>query len=128
MTEDQGKKEDQFGFTPEGEALGYISLDQAILLARQQAREDAERYRQRLGWEEIVWSELTSEKREDTYRVVLQFRRPTRGVQEEQTREEEFVFDQLGKLEFRQVLAWPEGVASGASAPPEAPPARVEGP
>jgi DNA-binding beta-propeller fold protein YncE len=29
MAEEQDKKEDQFGFTPEGEALDYIGLDQA---------------------------------------------------------------------------------------------------
>ena len=29
MVEGEGKKEDQFGFTPEGEAIGYISLEQA---------------------------------------------------------------------------------------------------
>ena len=94
-------KRDQFDTA--GEAMGYISLDQAILLARQQAREDGERYRQRLGWEEIVWSEISSEQREDTYRVVLQFRRPARGLREQQTGEEEFVFDLTGTLEFRQV-------------------------
>ena len=29
MAEEQDKKEDQFGFTLEGEALDYIGLDQA---------------------------------------------------------------------------------------------------
>ena len=28
MAEDQGKEEEKFDFTPEGEAVGYISLDQ----------------------------------------------------------------------------------------------------
>ena len=114
------EKRDQFDSS--GQVEGYISLDQAMLLARQQAQEDAEFYRRRLGWEEIVWSELSSEQREDTYRVVLQFRRPTRLVMEEQTGEEEFVFDLTGKLVFRQVRAWPEG-AESAPPPPAAPPA-----
>jgi len=114
------EKRDQFDSS--GQVKGYISLDQAMLLARQRAREDAQLYRRRLGWEEIVWSELSSEQREDTYRVVLQFRRPARLVREEQTGEEEFVFDLTGKLEFRQVLAWPEG-AESAPPPPAAPPA-----
>jgi hypothetical protein len=106
----EGKEEEEkFDFTSEGEELGYISLDQAILLARQQAQEDGERHRLRLDWDEIVWSEVSSEQREDTFRIVLQFRRPGRVVLEEQTGEEEFIFNQLGALVFRQVLAWPEG-------------------
>ena len=39
---------------------------------------------------------------------MLQFRRPGRGVREDQTGEEEFVFNGVGALVFRQVLAWPE--------------------
>ena len=39
MDEDLGKKEEKFDFTPEGESLGYISLEQARLLAMQTARE-----------------------------------------------------------------------------------------
>ena len=39
MAEDQGKEEEKFDFTSEGEAVGYISLDQARLLAMQTARE-----------------------------------------------------------------------------------------
>jgi len=108
MLEDEKNEQEKFDFTPDGEELGSISLDQAVLLSRQQAREDGEGYRQRLGWDEIVWSELSSEQREDTFRVVLQFRRPGRGVSEEQTGEEEFFFNQTGALVFRQVLAWPE--------------------
>ena len=111
MAEDQGKEEEKFDFTSDGEEIGYISLDQAILLARQQAQEDGERHRRRLDWDEIIWSEITAEEREDTFRIVLQFRRPGRVVYEEQTGEEEFVFNQTGALVFRQVLAWPEGGA-----------------
>ena len=118
--DDQNDKRDQFD--PTGEAIGYISLDQAILQARRLAQRDEERYRRRMGWEEIVWSEIDSEQREDTYRVVLQFRRPARGLTEEQTGEEEFAFDLMGELQFRQVLAWPEGV-SAPGPPPVAPPA-----
>ncbi len=59
------KRKDEFDSS--GEAVGYISQDQAILEARRLAREDEERYRQRLGWEEIVWTELESQRREDSY-------------------------------------------------------------
>ena len=41
--------------------------------------------------------------------MVLQFRRPARGLREEQTGEEEFIFDLTGSLIDQQVLVWPEG-------------------
>ena len=44
MAEDQGKEEEKFDFTREGEAVGYISLDQARLLAIQTASETAGEY------------------------------------------------------------------------------------
>ena len=40
MAEDQGKEEEKFDFTLEGEAVGYISLDQARVLAMRHAREE----------------------------------------------------------------------------------------
>ena len=38
MAEDQGKEEEKFDFTGEGEAVNYISLEQARVLAMQTAR------------------------------------------------------------------------------------------
>jgi len=38
VAEDNGKEEEKFDFTAECQELGYISLDQAILLARQKAQ------------------------------------------------------------------------------------------
>ena len=107
MAEDQGKKEEKFEFTAEGEAL-YISLDQAVLKARRLARESEQLYLQRLRWDEIVWLEASSESREDSYRVVLKFQRPARGMSEEQTGEEEFLFDLMGEVLDHQVLVWPD--------------------
>ena len=41
MAEDQGKKdEEKIEFTPEGEAFGYISLEQARVLAIEHARDN----------------------------------------------------------------------------------------
>ena len=114
VPEPQAEFVEKFDFTAEGEALDYISLPQAVLLARRQARESDERYKERLGWEEIVWAELRSEAvGEDYYRIVLQFRRPARGILEEQTGEEEFLFDLTGVLQDRQVLLWPENLSAG---------------
>jgi len=44
MAEDQGKEEEKFGFTGEGEAVNYISLAQAWLLAIRTAREPPGEY------------------------------------------------------------------------------------
>ena len=109
MLEDQGNEEKKFDFTGEGEAVEYITLPQAVLLARRLARENYEHYKERLGWTEVVWTELHNETvGEDYYKVVLQFRRPGRGILEEQTGEEEFLFDLTGTLQERQILVWPE--------------------
>ena len=106
MAEDKGKEEEKFDFTPEGE--GYISLDEAILSARRLVRQDEQRYLSRTGWEEIVWSISESEHREVTYRVVLEFRRPYRGLTEGEGGLEEFLFDHNGELQDRQVIFWPD--------------------
>ena len=44
MAEDQGKEEEKFDFTGEGEAVGYISLAQARLLAIRTATETQGNY------------------------------------------------------------------------------------
>ena len=44
MVEDNGKEEEKFDFTAEGEALGYISLDQARVSAIQHARDNRDFY------------------------------------------------------------------------------------
>ena len=44
MAEDQSEKEEKFDFTREGEALGYISLEQAQVLAMQIARDNHDIY------------------------------------------------------------------------------------
>ena len=86
VPEPQAEFVEKFDFTAEGEALDYISIQQAVLRARRQARENDERYKERFGWGEVVWTELRSETiGEDYYRVVLQFSRPQRVILEEQT-------------------------------------------
>ena len=71
MAEDKNNEEEKFDFTPEGE--GYFSLDDAILSARQLVRQDEQRYLDRTGWEEIVWSTRESDARDDSIKVILQF-------------------------------------------------------
>ena len=44
MADYEGNKEEKFEFTAEGEALGYISLAQARLLALRHARDNRDFY------------------------------------------------------------------------------------
>ncbi|MCH7800725.1 MAG: hypothetical protein IIC24_04180 [Chloroflexi bacterium] len=108
-------KRDSFDIDDTGEEIAYITLPQAVIKARQVVRQEDAYYRERLGWQEIVWTEKQYEKRDDYYWVVLKFSQPTRGIAEVQTGEEEFVFDEVGNLVDRQVLLWPDG----SSAPVE---------
>jgi len=68
-----GKDEEKLEFTPEGETLGYISLDQARVIALQHARDNRELYG-RYADTKLVWEELSAEESEDYYRIRLSFR------------------------------------------------------
>ncbi len=68
----EGDKEAQLEFTPAGETPGYISLDQARVLALQHARDNRE----------IYGRYADRELAEDYYRVRLSYR-PARGFRGE---------------------------------------------
>ena len=68
-----GKLDD---FDDAGQGIGYISLDQAVLSARECAKQEEPEILSRVGWDEIVWEEKERQHNEDSYRVLLQFRRP----------------------------------------------------
>ena len=65
MAEEQGKKEEKFDFTREGEALGYISLDQARVLAMEHARDNRDFYGRRYATRELAWENVSAEEDED---------------------------------------------------------------
>ena len=55
MVEGQGKESDEkLEFSPEGESPGYISLDQARVLAMEHARDNREFYGRRYASRELV--------------------------------------------------------------------------
>ena len=58
MAEDQGKEEEKFEFTGEGEAVNYISLAQARLLAIRTARETPGEYGSQYRGIEMVFDQL----------------------------------------------------------------------
>ena len=80
--EDEKKEEEKFEFDAAGEALGYVSLDHARVLAVQHAQRNPEFYGRRYARRELVWEELSAEEGEDYYRIRLSYR-PARGFQGE---------------------------------------------
>ena len=105
MAEDQGKEEEKFDFTREGEAVGYITLDEARLLAIEHAQGHTEFYGSTYAGVPLVWEVLSAEDREDYYETKLSFRPPWRfrgqpGI-------DQFIFDKIGGLRVRQMLDEP---------------------
>ena len=79
MVEDGDKKEEEkLEFDSTGQAIGYISLDQARVLAMRHARENTGFYGEVYGQQELAWEELSAEESEDYYRVRVSYR-PIRG-------------------------------------------------
>ena len=107
MSEEEGKKDDeQLEFTPQGEALGYISLDQARVRAIEHARDNREIYGPRYSQGEMVWEVLSQEESEDYHDIRLSFRPAAEfsgnpGV-------EQFTIDKTGPITLRQLLSQPK--------------------
>ena len=55
MAEDQGKEEEKFDFTGEGEVVDYISLEQARVLAIRHARDKPDFYGASYSGINLVW-------------------------------------------------------------------------
>ena len=108
----EGKKEVPFdkedkvdAFTAEGEALSYISLDQARLLAMQTARYDRAYYSGSFEGTSMVFDVVEEEETEDHYVVSLSFRpagdfRGRPGL-------EQFFVKKEGGVAHRQVRSLP---------------------
>ena len=69
MAEDQGKEEEKFDFTGEGEAVGYISLEQARVLAMQTARETPGEYGSQYHDISMAFEVVQANEGEDYYDV-----------------------------------------------------------
>ena len=104
IAQDESKKEEEkFDFTSEGEVLGYISLDQARVLAVQHARENTDFYGLRYAEANLVWEVTNQEETEDYYDIRLSYRpaesfRGKPGV-------EHITIDKTGTIELRQILS-----------------------
>ena len=105
MAEDPEKKdEEKFELDSAGESLGYISLDQARVLALQHARDNREFYG-RYADREFVWEELSAEESEDYYRIRLAYR-PAGNFRSPGI--ELITIDKTGPIEFRQIISQPQ--------------------
>ena len=106
MVEDTSKNDqEKLEFDSTGQALAYISLDQARVSALRHARDNRDFYGRRYARRDLVWEVVGAEETEDYYEVKLSYR-PARefngrpGV-------EQFTIDKTGPIEFRQILEEP---------------------
>ena len=105
MADDQESKEDKFDFSSEGEVLGYISLEQARLLAMQTARDTPGDYGRRFRGVRMVFQPVEEEDGEDYYVVTLSFR--PEGDFAGTPGQEQFFIEKEGRVAHRQVLSHP---------------------
>lgn len=106
MADELNKKEDaKLEFTPDGEVPGYISLDQATVLAIRIAREDTSVYDEEFANRELVWLVERAEESEDYYRIFIGYR-PLRKFKGE-SGVEQFTIDKLGNIDSRLILSIP---------------------
>lgn len=71
---EEGKKDEKFDFTPQGEAVGFVTLDQARHIAIERAREESGNYGP--SWQSVpmVFEVVDAEETEDDYSLSLSFR------------------------------------------------------
>lgn len=105
MAADEGNKEDQFSFTDQGEALGYISLEQARVVAMRTARDQPGDYGRRFSSVLMVFNVVEQEEGEDYYIVTLSLR--PQGDFEGTAGQEQFFIEKEGNVAHRQVLSLP---------------------
>ena len=102
--EPEKKEEEKLEFTPEGEALGYISVDQARVIALQYARDNREAYGP-FADRDLVWAVVGTEETEDYYEVRLSYVSAPPFNGEPGT--ELLTINKIGEIEFRQIVTPP---------------------
>ena len=101
----EDKKEDSFEFDSAGEAVQYISLEQAELVAMRAASEEPGEYGQGNEGLRMVFELVEEEERGDYYVITMAFRP---GGNWEGTRgQEQFFIEKQGVVAHRQVLNLP---------------------
>jgi hypothetical protein len=105
MVEDEEIKEDKFEFDAAGEALAYISLEQARVVAMRTARDEPGDYGQGLSGVRMVYQPVEQEEGEDYYVVTMSFR--PEGDFVGSPGQEQFFIEKEGAVAYRQVLSLP---------------------
>ena len=106
MAEDGGKKdEEKLDFDSAGQAFGYISLDQARVLAMRTARDTPGEYGRRLTDVSMAFEVVEEEETADHYVVTLSFR--PQGAFTGAPGQEQFFIEKEGEVAHRQVLSLP---------------------
>ena len=106
MADEEGKQEEEkLEFTPEGETLGYISMEQARLLAMRSATESPGAYGRRFRRIPMALDVVAEEETEDYYMVTLSFR--PQGIFSGTPGQEQFFIEKEGAVAHRQVLDLP---------------------
>jgi sugar lactone lactonase YvrE len=103
VAEDQGKEEEKFDFTPEGE--GYISLDEARVLAMRTAVETPGNYGSAYQGVDMFFEVVEATETDDFYYVTLSFR--PQGNFDGTPGQEQFVVGKEGTISVRQVHSFP---------------------
>ena len=99
------KEEGKLDFDSAGQAIGYISLDQARVVALRHARDNRDFYGRRYSRGDLIWEVVSAEETEDYYEIKLSYR-PARGFRGPPG-VEQFTIDKAGSIEFRQILDEP---------------------
>lgn len=107
MAREEGKEEEKFDFTAEGESFGYISLDQASILAMQTARETPGAYGPGFSETQMAFDVVEANETEDYYEVTLSYR--PQGAFTGPPGQEQFFIEKEGAVAHRQVLSVPGG-------------------
>lgn len=106
MNDDEGKKdEEKLEFTQEGEAVGYIGLDDARILALEHARDNRDFYGGRYARRDLLWEVLSQEESEDYYEIRLSYS-PAASFRGEPGMEQ-FTVEKTGSIRLRRILAQP---------------------
>lgn len=105
MAEDQDKQEEKFDFTALGEALGYISLDQAQVLAMETATGTPGKFGRRFRRTAMAFEVVDATEAENYYEVTLSFR-PQRYFTGDAGREQ-YLIEKEGRVAHRQLLSLP---------------------
>ena len=116
MAQEEGKKEDEFRLTPEGEAEDWITLEQARMRAIAHARDNTDFYGPRYRQINLVWEVDSEEEGEDFYDIKLSFR--PAGSYSGRPGIEQFIMEKTGAIQIRQLMSDPSELGRPAGRGP----------